>query len=61
MVAGLTMAGTPAIKFTAIFSNIPQIGKLNALICIATPCLGTIIWCPIKVPSLDKGAISPSM
>ena len=29
---GFTTAATPAIKFTAIFSNIPQIGKLNALI-----------------------------
>ena len=29
---GFTTAATPAMKFTAIFSNIPQIGKLNALI-----------------------------
>ncbi len=32
IVAGLTIAGTPAKKLTAIFSNIPQTGKLNALI-----------------------------
>ena len=31
-VAGLTMAGTPAIQLTATFSSIPQTGKLNALI-----------------------------
>ena len=31
IVAGFTMAGTPANKLTAIFSNIPQTGKLNAL------------------------------
>ena len=32
IVAGFTIAGTPAIKLTAIFSSIPQIGKLKALI-----------------------------
>ena len=32
IVAGFTIAGTPAIRFTAIFSSIPQIGKLNAFI-----------------------------
>ena len=31
-VAGFTIAGTPAKRLTAIFSNIPQTGKLNALI-----------------------------
>ena len=40
---GFTIAGTPAIRFTAIFSSIPHIGKLKALICMATPSLGTII------------------
>ena len=40
---GFTMAGTPAIRLTAIFSSIPQIGKLKALMCMATPCLGTIM------------------
>ena len=30
-VAGFTIAGTPAKKLTAIFSSIPQTGKLNAL------------------------------
>ncbi len=31
-VAGFTTAGTPAIQFTAHFSNIPQTGKLKAFI-----------------------------
>ena len=31
MVAGFTIAGTPASQFTATFSSIPQTGKLNAL------------------------------
>src|SRR5690554_2417304 len=43
LVAGLTTAGTPAIQFTAHFSNIPQTGKLKALMCTATPRFGTII------------------
>ena len=42
-VAGFTTAGTPAIRFTAIFSSIPQIGKLNAFMCIAIPSFGTQI------------------
>ena len=42
-VAGFTIEGTPAIKLTAIFSSIPQIGKLKALICMATPCFGVMI------------------
>ena len=32
LVAGFTIAGTPAIQLAAHFSNIPQTGKLNALI-----------------------------
>ena len=40
---GFTTAGTPAIKLTAIFSSMPQIGKLKALMCTATPSFGTII------------------
>ena len=60
IVAGLTIAGIPAIRFTAIFSNIPHIGKLKAFIWTATPCFGTIIWCPIKVPFFDKFAAFPS-
>jgi hypothetical protein len=31
-VAGFTTAGIPASKLTAIFSSIPQTGKLKALI-----------------------------
>ena len=42
-VAGLTTAGTPAIQLEAHFSNMPQTGKLKALICMATPRLGTMI------------------
>ena len=40
---GFTTAGTPAIKLTAIFSSIPQMGKLNALMCTATPCFGSMM------------------
>ena len=35
--AGFTTVGTPARKAGASFSSIPQTGKLNALICRATP------------------------
>ncbi len=37
-VAGLTIVGTPASTAGASFSSMPQTGKLNALICNATPC-----------------------
>ena len=60
-VAGLTMAGTPANQFTAHFSNMPHTGKLNALMCTATPRLGTNKWCPPNVPSLPRGTKSPSV
>ena len=53
--AGFTIAGTPANKFTAIFSSMPHTGKLNALMCIATPSLGTKICWPINVPPLPNG------
>ena len=43
-VAGLTMAGTPANQLTATFSNMPHTGKLNALMCTATPRFGTKRW-----------------
>ena len=36
--AGFTIAGMPARKVGASFSNMPQTGKLNALMWIATPC-----------------------
>ena len=40
LVAGFIKLGTPASKLAASFSSIPQTGKLNALICTATPCKG---------------------
>ena len=42
-VAGFTTAGTPAIQLTAHFSNMPQTGKLKALMWIATPRFGTMM------------------
>ena len=36
-VAGLASTGTPDSRATAAFSHRPQAGKLNALICTATP------------------------
>ena len=36
-VAGFTRVGMPARKAGANFSSEPQTGKLNALICTATP------------------------
>ena len=60
-VAGLTMAGTPASQLTATFSNMPHTGKLNALMCTATPRLGTRMWWPPNVPSLLSGTYSPSV
>ena len=35
--AGFTMVGRPARNAGASFSRKPQTGKLNALICTATP------------------------
>ncbi len=35
--AGFTTDGSPARKAGASFSSIPHTGKLNALICTATP------------------------
>ena len=60
IVAGFTIAGTPANKLTATFSNIPQTGKLKALICIATPRFGVKICVPKNVPFLDNLCVSPS-
>ncbi len=34
------MAGTPANKVGASFSNMPHTGKLNALMCTAAPSSG---------------------
>jgi hypothetical protein len=36
-VAGLEITGIPASSATAPFSAIPHAGKLNALMCTATP------------------------
>ena len=42
--AGLANTGTPASSDTAAFSHSPQLGKLKALMCTATPRRGTIRW-----------------
>ena len=39
---GLITAGIPASKLADSFSNMPQMGKLKALMWMATPCLGTM-------------------
>ena len=41
LVAGLLSTGMPASSATAAFSAKPQAGKLNALMCTATPWRGT--------------------
>ena len=38
----------PARKLGANFSSMPHIGKLKALMCSATPRLGTSTWLPMK-------------
>jgi len=58
---GLTTAGTPASRFTAIFSSMPHTGKLNALMCTATPRSGSITCWPPKVPPLESLTSPPSM
>ena len=58
--AGLTRLGTPAMNAGANFSSGPQTGKLNALICTATPCRGVRICWPTKVPPLPSGSTAPS-
>ena len=57
---GLTTAGTPANRLTAIFSSMPQTGKLKAFTCTATPRRGTIRWWPTNVPFLLSRTGSPS-
>ena len=42
--AGLARIGTPASNDTAAFSHRPQLGKLNALMCTATPRRGASMW-----------------
>ena len=58
--AGLISDGTPASNAGASFSNGPHTGKLNALICTATPCSGVAMCWPRNVPPLDSGSTSPS-
>ncbi len=61
IVAGLTIAGTPASNVGASFSNMPHTGKLKALMCTATPSSGTQMWRPTNVPPFDKGSTGPSI
>ena len=58
--AGFTMTGMPARSAGAIFSSIPQTGKLKALICTATPRSGTATWRPRKVPRRESRSTPPS-
>ena len=58
--AGLISDGTPARNAGASFSSGPQTGKLNALICTATPCSGVAMCWPTNVPPLHSGSTSPS-
>ncbi len=58
--AGFTIAGTPARIVGASFSSMPQTGKLNALMCTATPSSGTQMCRPTKVPPLDSTSVAPS-
>ena len=46
LVAGLLSTGIPASSATAAFSANPQAGKLNALMCTATPRRGTRMCWP---------------
>ena len=59
-VAGLTRLGTPAMKAGANFSSGPQTGKLNALICTATPRSGVRMCWPTKAPPRPSGSTAPS-
>ncbi len=58
--AGLIRLGTPARKAGANFSSGPHTGKLNALICTATPRNGVQMCCPTNVPPLLSGSTAPS-
>ncbi len=59
--AGLIRLGMPARNAGANFSSGPHIGKLNALICTATPGSGTQMCWPENVPPLPSGSTAPSM
>jgi hypothetical protein len=48
------MQGMPARKLGANFSSRPQIGKLKALMCTATPPRGTRMCVPAKPPFLPS-------
>ena len=54
--AGLISDGTPARNAGASFSSGPQTGKLNALICTATPRSGVQMCWPTKVPPRPSGS-----
>ena len=58
--AGFTIAGTPASRLHESFSSIPHTGKLNALMCTATPSSGTHTWRPTKPPALLNVSTGPS-
>ncbi len=58
--AGLISDGTPARNAGASFSSGPQTGKLNALICTATPRSGVQMCWPTKVPPRPSGSSAPS-
>ena len=51
---GLDDAGTPAISVGAIFSSMPQKGKLKALMWTATPSSGVRMCWAEKLPSFDR-------
>ena len=54
------MHGMPARKVGANFSSRPQTGKLNALMCTATPRRGTRMCVPAKPPFLPSDIAGPS-
>ena len=59
-VAGLESTGMPASSAAAAFSASPQAGKLNALMCTATPCRGTARCWPWKRGDRPSWMPSPS-
>lgn len=54
------MHGIAARKLGANFSSKPQIGKLNALMCTATPPRGTRMCVPENPPRFPSGIAGPS-
>ncbi len=57
--AGFTRLGMGEERGRELPSG-PQTGKLNALICTATPCSGVQMCRPANVPPLLSGSTSPS-